>query len=152
MGAPGRADQPAGRAAVEAGVAVDGHHEVDLAVRMHVVRAGDVLHVDDIDRESMKVGRGLEDPPVADPAALAVAQPAGGHAGLAAGAQLAVGAARRPVFTVEPFVERAVQGPPGDLRGERGQVLAEIVHGHLCPPRGLTGGLVNGPPHAVLCY
>src|SRR5512144_2538435 len=61
MRAAGRADQPARRAAVEAGVALDRHHEVDLAVRVHVVRSGDVLHVDDVDREAVQVVGRLED-------------------------------------------------------------------------------------------
>ncbi len=82
VGASGRVHQPACGAAVEAGVAFQWHHQVDLAQRMAVVRAGDVLHVDDVDREAVQLGLGLEDAAIADAAAFALAQPAGVDAGL----------------------------------------------------------------------
>ena len=47
--------------------------DVDLSVRMNVVRPGDVLHVDHVDGKALQIAIGLEDAAVADAAAFAVA-------------------------------------------------------------------------------
>src|SRR4029453_4309957 len=125
VAASGRAYDPAGRATVEARRARDGHDEVDLALRMHVVRARDVVHVDDVDREAVEVVRGLEDPAVADAAALVVAQPSRGDALLAALLESVVGRAPGAVLAVQPGIEAGVQRPAGELCGERGDLGAE---------------------------
>jgi hypothetical protein len=49
--------------AVEAGLAFDRHDQVDLAQRVAVVRTGDVLHVDHVDREAVQRRVGLKTRP-----------------------------------------------------------------------------------------
>ena len=110
---------------------VQRHDQVDLAVRVGVVRAGDVLHVDHVDREAVQRVFGLEDAAVSDAAAFALAQPAFGHAADAGLAQLLEAGAARAVRGVEPLVERGVERPAVDVGGQAGDQLVKC---------GLAGG------------
>ncbi len=87
-----------------------------------MVGAGNIAHVDDVDREAVQVVGRLEDAAVADAAAFAVAQPAFGDAGFAGLLQTGVGGAADAVFGVEPGVERGVERAAGELRGEAGDL------------------------------
>ena len=46
---------PTRRAAIKQCIAFDGHDEIDLPLGMCVVRAGHVLHIDHVDRETVQV-------------------------------------------------------------------------------------------------
>lgn len=129
MRAAGRADQPAGGPSVEAGLALDRHDQVDLAIGMGVVRAGDIVHVDHVDRKAVQVVRGFEDAAIADAGAFAIAQPAFGDAGFAGGLQRAVGFGIGAVFGVEPGIERGVERTAGQACCQFGQLLAEGLGG-----------------------
>jgi len=73
----------------------------------------------------VQVRRRLEDAPVADAAAFAVAQPALGDAGLAILPQLLVDGAGGAVLAVEPVLQVGIQRLAGDLGGELADVLAQ---------------------------
>src|SRR5690606_28308509 len=59
MDRAGTVDQPAGRRAVEAGLAFQRHDQVDLAQGVAVLRTGDIVHFNDINRVAVQVGARL---------------------------------------------------------------------------------------------
>src|SRR6516225_7523406 len=164
MGGAGAVDLPSGRLAVEGRRAArrhavarrQGHDQVDLAVRVAVVRARDVVHVDDVDREAVRPRRRLQHAAEADAAVLALAHPTLGHAGPAGRGQGFVGDTAGPVPFVEVAGEVVVEGSPRDRgrqhRDPPGEVLLHgIAHGQVliakaalnCMPRRYRDGLTS---------
>ncbi|MCY1364315.1 hypothetical protein D9M69_511120 [compost metagenome] len=146
MRGAGSVDAPARGPSVEggAGGVVRRHDQVDLAVGVRVVRAGQVLHVDHVDREAVQRVLGLEDAAVPDAAAFALAQPALGDAADAGLTQLRKAGAAGAVGGVEPLVERAVERLAGDLGGQAGD---QLVKCRLAG--GGRGGVGHRGPRAV---
>ncbi len=95
-----------------------------------MVRPGDVLHVDHVHRKPMEVVCGLEDAAIFDATALSVAKPAFGHALLTSSFQRGVGGAACAVVRIEPGIQLSVQGPPGQLSGECGNLGTKGFNGH----------------------
>jgi hypothetical protein len=109
------------------------HHEVDLAVRMAMVPAGDVLHLDDVDREAVGGLARLHHPAVLDARVLAAAHPAGGDARREASDDRLHGGAvgREPAIQVR--LERSIERARADRGGDRRHQFAEFGLGHRNP-------------------
>ena len=121
MGAARRVHTPASRVPVEGGIAFQRHDQVDLSLRMGVVRTGDVLHIHHIHREALQRVVCLENAAVADAATLALAKPALRHTSQAPCLDLLVCGTIGPVRLVQPSLQITVQASARDLSGQLGQ-------------------------------
>src|SRR6266511_5324865 len=103
--AAGTVDDPSCAMAVERRTGVERHDEVDLAGLMTMVTAGDVVHVDDVDREAVRRRAGLDDASVLDAGVFAIAHPSAGDRIAARGENRSI----RVAFGREAPVQRLLQ-------------------------------------------
>ena len=77
-----------------------------------MVGARNVIHVYHVNRKTVQLGAGLEDPSISDTATFTVAQPTRLHPNFAARLKAFVGVATGAVRPVEPIIEFRIERSP----------------------------------------
>jgi hypothetical protein len=83
MGAAGPVYEPSSAVPVEARTGRYGHDQIYLTLRVSVVRSCHLIHIDDIDTESIEVFGRLDDTSIFDAARLPRAHPTAGDCSVA---------------------------------------------------------------------
>src|SRR5690349_1118651 len=102
-------DHPARAMTVEKRCAFERHHEVDFTVGMSMMRSDHVVHLDDVDRKSMRRNARLHDAAVTNAARFAIAYPSFRDAGAACVLHIAKDRARGCANRIEVRLERAIE-------------------------------------------
>ncbi len=109
MSTSGCVDAPASVVTVERGVRREGHDQINFAIRVHMVRADDIFHLDHVNRKAVRCFGRFDDAPKLDSARLAVTYQARSSACSAGIEQAAIGRAHRRQFVIEPSLNLRVE-------------------------------------------